>query len=46
MDGFSGFNKIQIHLVDQYKTAFTTPWDTFAYRVMPFGLKNVGATFQ
>jgi hypothetical protein len=43
MDGFSGYNQIQIHPADQYKTAFITPWGTFAYRVMPFGLKNVGA---
>jgi hypothetical protein len=46
MDGFSGYNQIQIHLVDQYKTTFTTPWGNFAYCVMPFGLKNAGATFQ
>jgi hypothetical protein len=46
MDGFSGYNQIQIHLVDQHKTAFTTPWGKFSYRVMPFGLKNAGATFQ
>jgi hypothetical protein len=46
MDGFSGYNQIQIHPADQYKTAFTTPWGTFAYRVMPFGLKNAGTTFQ
>jgi hypothetical protein len=46
MDGFSGYNQIQIHPVDQYKTTFTTPWGTFAYRVMPFGLKNTDATFQ
>jgi hypothetical protein len=46
MDGFSGYNQIQIHPVDQYKTAFTTPWGIFAYRVMHFGLKNIGATFQ
>jgi hypothetical protein len=46
MDGFSGYNQIQIHPADQYKTAFITPWRTFAYRVMPFGLKNAGATFQ
>jgi hypothetical protein len=44
--GFSGYNQIQIHPADQYKTTFTTPWGTFVYRVMPFGLKNVGATFQ
>jgi hypothetical protein len=46
MDGFSGYNQIQIHPADQYKTAFITPWGTFAYRVMPFDLKNAGATFQ
>jgi hypothetical protein len=46
MDGFSGYNQIQIHLTVQCKTAFTTPWGNFAYCVMLFGLKNVGATFQ
>jgi hypothetical protein len=46
MDGFSGYNQIHIYPADQYKTAFITPWGTFTYRVMPFGLKNVGATFQ
>ena len=28
------------------KTNFTTQWGTFYYKVMPFGLKNVGATYQ
>ena len=46
MDSFSEYNQIQIRKEDQYKTAFTTPWGTFSYRVMPFGLKNAGATFQ
>jgi hypothetical protein len=46
MDGFSGYIQIQIHPTNQYTTAFITPWGTFAYRVMPFGLKNAGATFQ
>ena len=31
---------------DQLKTSFTTKWGTFSYRRMPFGLINVGATFQ
>jgi hypothetical protein len=31
---------------DQHKTAFICPWGTFAYRKLPFGLKNVGVTFQ
>jgi hypothetical protein len=46
MDGFSGYNQIQIKPEDQHKTAFTCWWGTFAYRKMPFGLKNAGATFQ
>ena len=46
MDGFSGYNQIQIHTTDEYKTTFITPWGTFAYRVMPFSLKNSGTTFQ
>eukprot|EP00253_Pinus_taeda_P029127 PITA_29127 len=46
LDGFSGYNKIVVHPEDQEKTAFTTPWGTFMYSKMPFGLMNVGATFQ
>jgi hypothetical protein len=46
MDRFSGYNQIQIKPEDQHKTTFICPWCTFTYRKMPFGLKNVGATFQ
>jgi hypothetical protein len=46
MDGFSGYNQINILPSDQHKTAFICPWGTFAYKKLPFGLKNVGATFQ
>ena len=46
LDGFSGYNQILVHPDDQVKTAFTTPWGTFMYVKMPFGLKNAGATFQ
>jgi hypothetical protein len=46
MDGFSGYNHMQIKLEDQHKTTFICPWGTFTYWKMPFGLKNVGATFQ
>jgi hypothetical protein len=46
MDGFSGYNQINIVPEDQHKIVFICPWGTFAYQKLPFGLKNVGATFQ
>jgi hypothetical protein len=46
MDGFSCYNQINILPVDQHKATFICPWGTFAYHKLPFGLKNVGATFQ
>ena len=46
LDGFSGYNQILVHPNDQLKTNFTTPWGTFKYVKIPFGLMNVGATFQ
>lgn len=46
MDGFSGYNQIDILPQDQHRTAFICPWGTFVYRKLPFGLKNAGATFQ
>ncbi|RDX83098.1 hypothetical protein CR513_36014, partial [Mucuna pruriens] len=46
MDGFSGYNQILMAQEDQEKTTFITLWGTFYYRVMPFGLKNMGATYQ
>ena len=45
MDGFSGYNQINILLADQHKTAFIFPWGTFAYQKLPFDLRIVGATF-
>ncbi|XP_028208435.1 uncharacterized protein LOC114391656 [Glycine soja] len=46
MDGFSGYNQIKMAVEDREKTSFITPWGTFCYRVMPFGLINAGATYQ
>ena len=45
MDGFSGYNQIQMAFEDREKTTFITIWGTFYYKVMPFGLKNTGATY-
>ena len=46
MDGFSGYNQIKMAPEDMEKTTFIAPWGTFCYRVMPFVLKNAGATYQ
>ena len=46
MDGFSGYNQILMALEDMENTSFITEWGTYCYRVMPFGLKNAGATYQ
>lgn len=46
LDGFSGYNQILMHPDDHEKTTFTTPWGTFMYPKMPFGVMNAGATFQ
>ncbi|CAL8992411.1 unnamed protein product [Prunus brigantina] len=46
MDGFSGYNQIKMSPKDAEKTAFRTPYGNFYYTVMPFGLKNAGATYQ
>nr|GFA45505.1 reverse transcriptase domain-containing protein [Tanacetum cinerariifolium] len=46
LDGFSGYFQIPINLKDQEKTTFTCPYETFAYRRMPFGLYNAPSTFQ
>ena len=46
MDGFSGYNQIKMEPEDMKNTTFVTQWGTLCYKVMPFGLKNVGATYQ
>ena len=45
MDAFSGYNQISMEPDDQEKTSFVTQKGTYCYRVMPFGLKNAGATY-
>ena len=46
MDRFSRYNQIKMASEDMEKTTFITPWGTYCYKVMPFGLKNTGATYQ
>ena len=46
IDDFSGYNQISILPEDREKTTFTTPWGTFMYAKIPFGLMNAGETFQ
>ncbi|KAM2257156.1 hypothetical protein ACFXTI_047429 [Malus domestica] len=46
MDAYSGYNKILMNPPDQEHTAFTTDSELYCYKVMPFGLKNAGATYQ
>ena len=46
MDAFSGYNQIRMEETDQEKTSFVKSQGLFCYKVMPFGLKNAGATYQ
>ena len=46
MDAFLGYNQIKMEEADQENTSFVTSQGLFCYKVMPFGLKNAGATYQ
>ena len=46
MDGFSEYNQIRMAPKDVEKISFRTPMGNFYYTVMPFRLKNAGATYQ
>ena len=46
LDPNSGYNHILMYLPDEPKTAFITSYNMYFYKVMSFGLKNVGATYQ
>jgi len=46
LDAFFGYNQIQMHPNDEEKTAFMTEHANYCYKVLPFGLKNVGSTYQ
>ena len=46
MDAYLGYNQISMNLLYEEKTVFITPMANYCYRVMPFGLKNAGTTYQ
>ena len=46
MDAFLRYNQIKMDEIDQEKTSFITSQGLFYYKLMPFGLKNLGATYQ
>ena len=46
LDAFQGYHQIPLALDDQEKTAFVTPIGNYHYKVMMFGLKNAGSTYQ
>ena len=45
MDAYSGYNQIPMHIPNQEHTSFITDRGLYCYKVMPFGLKNAGATY-
>ena len=46
LDALSGYHQIPMHQPDAKKTAFITPHGLFCYNMIPFGLKNDGATYK
>ena len=46
MDCMAEYHQIQMTPEDQKAIAFRTPKGIFCYKLMPFGLKNAGATYQ
>ena len=46
LDAYSGYHQIAMKESDQLATSFITPYGSYCYMTMPFGLKNAGATYQ
>ena len=46
LDAFSGYNQIWMHPRDECNTSFMTELSSYCYKVIPFGLKHAGVTYQ
>ena len=46
LDAYSSYHQIMMKESDQLTTSFITPFRSFCYTSMLFGLKNAGATYQ
>lgn len=46
LNAYSGYNQLWMNPEDEEKTTYVTRNGVFCYKVMSFGLKNVGATYQ
>jgi hypothetical protein len=46
LDCYSGYHQIALYPDDKDKTVFIMPHDIYCYKVMTFGLRNTGATYQ
>ena len=46
LDAYFGYNQIAMYEPNKEKIAFVIKRGTYCYKVMLFGLKNAGATYQ
>lgn len=46
MDTYSGYNQIPLHPNDQEKTTFMIEKSNYDYKVISYGSKNVGVSYQ
>jgi hypothetical protein len=46
LDAYYGYRQKRLKVKDEENTMFITPHGVYCYTMMPFGLKNAGATYQ